>query len=44
MGSHPNHGERELYQGLPNYRLKLTALAACASSFLCRAATIRAAA
>jgi len=44
MGSHPNHGERELYQGLPNNRLKLTALAACAPGSLKYAATDRAAA
>ena len=34
VGSHPKHGEKELYEGLPNYRLQLTALAASASGSL----------
>jgi hypothetical protein len=35
---------KENHKGLPNYRLKLTALAACAPSSLRYAATVRAAA
>ena len=44
VGSKSNDVEREFYYRLANNRLKLTALAASAASFLCRAANNRAAA